>query len=108
MGPAFSLLLIAIFIGMAAAQGAIVFGTARLALSWMRWTSNSAKLGLMAAAYLLWAGLPIAAYSSLGGDGGLMDGFGLVLVVAFAGLVGTFGWAVFWVLRPSLQEGFND
>ena len=108
MGLIFGLLLIVFFVAMAGLQGGIVFGTARWAMDALHWDSSAAKLGLIALAYLLWAGVPVYAYSAMGGDGGLFDGFGLVLGVAFTGLVGSIGWAIFWVLNPSTQGDLND
>jgi hypothetical protein len=56
----------------------------------------------MAVSYVAWITLTISGYALLGGDGGLMDGFGMVLVLCFTALVSTFIYLVIWTRwRPS-------
>jgi len=108
MGPAFSILILASVAGLAAAQGAVVFGTAWLAARIFRWTSSVAKLGAVAASYVLWAGFPMFAYFQIGGDGGLMDGFGMILAVAAIGFVGSVGFAILWVVMSAKKARSHD
>jgi hypothetical protein len=104
IGGLFGLLLMLFF---ALAQGGVIFVTALLCTRLIRANSNLAKLGLMLASYAFWIVLTIAGYTMLGGDGGLMDGFGLVLMLCFSALISTFIYAVVWALVPSKSDKAN-
>ena len=81
-----------------AVEGGVIFATAWICARFLGARSRLAKVGLMLASYVLWAGLTITGYGMLGGDGGLMDGFGLVLMLCFTALIGTFVYAVAWAI----------
>jgi hypothetical protein len=90
------LLLILLF---AAAQG--------LAARQIGSNSKLSKLGLMLTSYAFWIVLTIAGYTMLGGDGGLMDGFGLVLMLCFSALISALVYAVAWALVSSKSDEAN-
>ncbi len=83
-------------IAFAAAQGFVVLATAAVALHLLKKSSALAKFTAMAASYVAWVTFTISGYSMLGGEGGLMDGFGLVLFLCFTALVSSFIYLVAW------------
>ena len=80
-------------------QGAVVFGTAYLSLRLLKVSRRSAKIAAMVTSYTLWVAITISGYTVLDGDGGLMDGFGLVLSLCFTALVSSFIYLVVWTTR---------
>ncbi|WP_257543567.1 hypothetical protein [Sphingopyxis sp. DBS4] len=78
------------------AQGAVIFGTAYLWLRMLETSSRSAKASAMAVSYAVWIAVTIGGYTMLGGEGGLMDGFGLVLILCFTALLSSFVYLVLW------------
>jgi hypothetical protein len=91
------LLLFGLFV---AAQGAVVVSTAGLVLKYVGTSNWLAKVAASAASYVAWMAVTIAGYTILGGDGGLMDGFGLVLSLCFTALLSSLAFLVIWLLRP--------
>jgi len=87
-----------------AIQGAVIFGTAYLALRLLKTSHWLSKLFAMGISYVAWVTLTIAGYSLLGGDGGLMDGFGMVLTLCFFGLISSFVYLVVWTIKGSRQS----
>ena len=84
----------------AAAQGAAVFATAYLGLRLLKKSHWLAKGAAMAASYAGWSSLTLIGYALMSGDGGLMDGFGLVLVLCLTALVSSIVYAVVWAMLP--------
>ena len=82
--------------GFAAAQGFAVLLTAALTLHLMNKSSAIAKLIAMALSYVGWVTFTVVGYSLLGGEGGQMDGFGLVLFLCFTALVSSFLYLLAW------------
>ena len=94
------ILLLFVFV---AAQGATIVGSAWLALRFLRTSRRGAKAAAVAASYAAWTALTVTGYAMLGGDGGLMDGFGLVLLLCVTALVSSFIFLVIWVLRSDAE-----
>ena len=79
MGALFLLLLVPLI----ALQGAVVFETARRSLQLMRVSHWLGKIVAMFLSYFGWISLTIAGYLLTGGDAGLMDGLGFVLLLRY-------------------------
>lgn len=75
-------------------QGAVIFTTAYIICKAIGnvWS----KFSFMAVSYCGWVLVTIVGYSSLGGDGGLFDGFGMVLVLCFTALLSSIGYLALW------------
>jgi len=86
-----------------AAQGATIVGSAWLVLRLLHTSRRGAKMAAVAASYAAWTGFTVTGYAMLGGDGGLMDGFGLVLLLCLTALVSSFIFLVIWVLRGDAE-----
>jgi len=82
----------------AAAQGAVVFSTAYLALRMLKTSRGPAKVAAMAASYLAWATFTVAGYVGLGGEGGLMDGLGFVLLLCVSAFLSSCVFTLVWTL----------
>jgi hypothetical protein len=97
MGEALGLLM---FIPFMAAQGIAIFATAFLASRVLR-TGNSvlSRLVLMAMSWIAWIVFTIAGYTMLGGEGGFMDGFGLVWMLCLMSTIPTTVLAAIWAFR---------
>lgn len=84
----------------AAAQGGVVFATAWLVL---RIAGNShpvAKLMAMALSLAAWLAITVGAYVLMGGEGGLMDGFAMILVLCFTASVSSVVYLIGWLVAP--------
>ena len=77
-------------------QGGAVFITAYLALIMLKRTSPLAKLLAMTVSYLGWVTFTIGGYVLLGGDGGLMDGFGMILMLCSSAFISSFVYLLVW------------
>jgi hypothetical protein len=77
-------------------QGFVVFLTAALILRVVGSTSWLAKGAAMLISYVAWVALTIFGYSLMGGDGGLMDGFGMVLTLCFFALISSIVYLLVW------------
>ena len=87
-----------------ATQGAAVFGTAYIGLRFLKTSRRLAKFAAMSASYTAWVALTIAGYALLGGDGGLMDGFGLVLSLCLTALVSSLVYLVIWTFSQPAER----
>ena len=85
----------------AAAQGAAIFATAFLALRILKASRTLAKAAAMIVSYTGWAAFTVVAYALLGGGGGLMEGFGLVLFLCFTAFASSLAYLVAWSFWPS-------
>jgi len=94
----FAILLLLLFV---AAQGAVIYETARVVLHLLKLSQRPAKIAAMLASYVLWIAFTIGIYAVMGGDGGLMDGFGLVLVLCCTALISSFAYLLFWTMREA-------
>jgi len=94
----FAILLLLLFV---VAQGAVIFGTAKVGLRLLKFSRRPAKITAMLASYVLWIVFTIGIYAAMGGDGGLMDGFGLVLVLCCTYLISSFAYLLFWTNRDA-------
>jgi hypothetical protein len=83
------------------AQGAAIFGTAYLALRLLKTAHRFSKVAAMSVSYAAWVALTIAGYTLLGGEGGLMDGFGLVIFLCLTALISSLVYLLMWMLRPA-------
>jgi hypothetical protein len=81
-----------------AAQGGVVFAVAWWLTRRFGAGHASAKATAMAVSYAAWIGLTVLVYALLGGEGGLMDGFGLLLFLCFTALVSSLVYLVVWTL----------
>jgi len=70
----------------------------------MRVSHWPGKIVAVVLSYFGWISLTVAGYLLLGGDGGLMDGFGFVLILCFTAMIGSSVYLLIWVLRPSKTE----
>jgi hypothetical protein len=89
-----------LLLGFGAAQGAAIFATAFIALRLMGRDYRVARLPAMLLSYAGWVAVTIVGYGLLGGEGGLMDGFGLLLMLCFTALISTFVYTAVWMLTP--------
>lgn len=55
----------------------------------------------MTGSYLSWIAFTIGAYLLLGGEGGLMDGFLLVLYLCFTAMISSLVFLIGWLFYPS-------
>lgn len=83
------------------AQGGAVFATAWLGLRRARTLRRGAKLAAMAISYAGWIAFTVGGYALLGGSGGLMEGFGLLLLLCVTALISSCVYAAAWVLQPT-------
>ena len=90
------------------AQGAVVFGTAFLALRLLKSSHWLAKAAAMTLSYVAWIILTITGYSLLGGEGGLMDGFGMALMLCFTALISSVVYGIVWMVRGSPDRTLAD
>ena len=89
-----------------AAQGAVIFGTAFLALRLLKTSHWMAKGAAMIASYALWSTFTIVGYFLLGGDGGLMDGFGMIVGLCITALISSIVYLVVWTVRGVRETAF--
>ena len=87
-----------------AAQGAVIFLTARWALQSLRLSHWAWKIAAMIVSAIAWIAFTITTYILLGGEGGLMDGFGFVLILCFMATISAFVYLLFWLACPSRNE----
>lgn len=100
-------LLIALLL--AAGQGAAVWGTAVLLRNLLQLTGRWHRAPVMLGTWLAWFVAAIILYTLAGGEGGLMDGFGMLLMLAALSLAGTLGWTVVWLaMEPTLAPPHHD
>jgi hypothetical protein len=55
----------------------------------------------MAVSYAGWVAATIVGYALIGGDGGLMDGFGMVLFLCFTALISSLVYLLLWAFWPT-------
>lgn len=89
------------------AQGAAIFTTAYLALSALKIFDRYAKICAMFLSYAVWIAGTIIGYAMIGGEGGLMDGFGLVLFLCFTALVSSALYLAAWIGWPHFEKAAN-
>ena len=80
------------------AQGAAVFGTAYLALRLLKTSHWLAKVAAMIVSYFVWVAVTLVGYMLLGGEGGLMDGFGFLLILCVTAAISSFVYLLIWTL----------
>jgi hypothetical protein len=83
-----------------AAQGAAVFCLACIVLRLVKMSNWIAKIAAMAASYIAWVIFTITAYTVLGGEWGLLDGFGFVLFLCTLAGVSSAVYLLGWMLWP--------
>jgi len=86
-----------------AAQGGAIFATAFLSALLLRTNTAPSKILQMGLSWLGWVVLTIGGYMLLGGEGGLMDGFGLILMLCSMSVIPTTICTVVWVIWPKVQ-----
>jgi hypothetical protein len=95
---------IALLLLFAAAQVGVIFLTAWLAWRYFKLVSGLWKPLLMFVSWLAWCVLTLAGYGALGGDGGFMDGMGMMLALCLSALVSTAVYCVIWGIAPLFAE----
>jgi hypothetical protein len=86
------------------AQGAVIFGTAYLALRLLKKSDWFLKLAAMSVSYIAWVVITVAGYILLGGEGGLMDGFGMILMLCFFALPSSLVYALIWIFGSQIRR----
>lgn len=76
-----------------------MFATAFAATRIIRADTRCAKAAAMVISYAGWVAITIGGYGAMGGEGGLMDGFGLVLVLCFTALISSVAYLIAWTSR---------
>ncbi|MCW4461131.1 hypothetical protein OK349_05380 [Sphingomonas sp. BT-65] len=100
---------LAFVVAFAAAQGAAIFVTAFLALRVLGIAHRAVRLPAMLISYAGWVGATVVGYAALGGEGGLMDGFGMLLMLCFTALISTSVYSAIWTVSPLFnREIVND
>lgn len=84
-----------------AAQGGVVFGAAYLGLAVLKTSHPKAKIAAMAASWTFWVLATLFGYALLGGGGGLMEGFGLILFLCGTATIGSLAYLILWTVRAS-------
>src|SRR5690349_8780237 len=87
-----------------AAQGAVIFLTAHWCLRLLEISHWVGKTAAMSISYVAWIVFTIGAYTLLGGEGGLMDGFGFILILCFSAMISSLVYLVVWIFRASKDE----
>jgi hypothetical protein len=87
-------------LGFIGAQGAAVFGTALLVLWLLKISHWFAKIAAMALSYIAWVSLTLCVYFGLGGDGGFMDGFMMVILLCLTALMSSGAYLLAWIITP--------
>lgn len=85
-----------------AVQGLAVLVTAAIAVKLLRIDHWSVKIAAMLVSYLAWIAFTLSGYAVLGGEGGLMDGFGMMLMLCFTALLSSAFWTAAWLVAPSV------
>ena len=84
-----------------AAQGGVVFLTARhllCALNIPRWPG---KIAAVVISYIAWTAFTITAYTLGGGENGMMDGGLFVLMLCFSAMISSLLYLLIWLFIPS-------
>ncbi len=86
------------------AQGGAVLALAGLFVRLAGGRGLLAKVLATLLSWATWCALTLALYDALGGDGGLFDGLGLVVVACVGAFVSAFALLPFWHRASRLQE----
>lgn len=90
------------FIPFMMAQGIAIFATAFLASRVLRiGNAVPSRLVLMAMSWIAWIIFTIGGYTMLGGEGGFMDGLGLVWMLCLMSTIPAVVFATIWALWPA-------
>lgn len=84
-----------------AAQGAVVFLTARWGLQLLEISHWSGKIAAMVISYIAWIVFTVAAYTLGSGEGGMVDGGLLVLMLCFSAMISSFVYLLIWLFFRS-------
>lgn len=90
------------------AQGAAIFGTAYLALRLLKTARWFSKVAAISISHVAWVAFTISGYTLLGGEGGLMDGLGLVIFLCLTALISSLVYLLVWMLRPGFRRVANS
>jgi len=101
MGGAIGLFLMLAFF---AAQGGAIFATAFLCLRRLGADQRLNRLPAIMVSYAVWIMFTLIGYFMLGGEGGLMDGFGLVLMLCVTALISALVYAAVRSFVPSRER----
>jgi hypothetical protein len=92
------------FLAFAAAQGGAVFATAWWGLRRLGTDHWLAKAAAMAVSYAAWIAFTLLLYTLMGGQGGYMDGFALLLSLCWTALVSSGLYLAAWLLAGLLKS----
>lgn len=92
------------FLAFFAAQGGAVFATACWGLHRLGTDHWLAKVAAMAVSYAGWIIFTFIVYALIGGEGGYMDGFALLLSLCWTALVSSFLYLLAWLLAGPLKN----
>ena len=87
------------------AQGGVIVSTAWWGLRTLKRSHWALKVIAMSVSYLTWIVATTVAYLLLGGEGGLMDGGGFLLMLCASALVSATAYTVAWLFWPLLRRG---
>lgn len=91
-------------IGVIAAQGAVVFATACLGLRVAKWSGRPGKIAAMAISLGVWLVITTTGYGLLGGEGGLTDGFAVLLALCFTATISSAIYTLIWLPFPATSS----
>lgn len=92
-----------------AAQGAVIFATALLALHLLKTRHPAAKILAMALSWFVWVMITCTGYFATGGDGSFMKGFAIVLLLCVTAAGASLAYLAGWILWPLIQrKGLPD
>jgi len=97
-----------VILAFVAAQGGVIFATAYLSLKLVRNSHWLAKIAAISLSYVTWITVTVVGYFMTGGDGSFMKGFSIVLLVCFTASVGSFGYAMAWLIWPFVRKARLD
>ena len=91
------------------AQGAVIFGTAYLALRLLKTRHPAAKVLAMGLSWFGWVIVTCTGYFAIGGDGSIMKGFAVVLLLCVMAAGASLAYLAGWMLWPLTQrKGLPD
>ena len=90
-----------------AAQGFAVVSTALIVAKFLGITRWFGKIAAVLISYAGWITFTLIGYAIFGGEGGFMDGFGLMLMLCFTALLSSMFWTAAWFAAPSTETAPN-
>lgn len=88
----------------AVAQGGVIFLTALVAVRRLGLDSNAARIVSMVLSWAGWIVFTLIGYFALGGEGGIMDGFGMLLILFRTASISAFIYLIAWICLPKWND----